>query len=85
MTKNVAGGEEESKGDLEIDVRASGEAAAELRVLLDGPPFAGAVLVHARAQRLLLLCRPLLLRSPHRVTFSPTSNHSPSTPQLFFT
>lgn len=55
--------------DLKINVGASGEAVAELGVLLDGPPLAGAVLVDAGPQSLLLFRRPLLLRSPHRLPF----------------
>jgi hypothetical protein len=44
---------------LEVDVGAGGQNRAELGVLLDGAPLAGAVLEHAAADRLLLLLRPL--------------------------
>lgn len=50
---------------LEVDVRAGGEDGAELRILLDGAPLAGAMLEHAAPQRLLLLRGPLLLRGAH--------------------
>lgn len=51
---------------LEVDVGAGGQGGAELGVLLDGAPLAGAVLEHAAAERILLLLRPLLLRRAHR-------------------
>lgn len=51
--------------DLQIDVGAGEEAAAELGILQNQPPLAGAVLEHPIPERFLLLRRPSLLRNSH--------------------